>query len=303
MSQSINKRIPLALHDGQHTAIISDELFLENQERRKARRSNPGTATRKRRIYPLKGVAKCWECWESLTEIVGLRGSTGGRNHYAFYRCGAYHDRSMNRKRKTVSAAQAALDRAGLHIHQSLDLQAWAACHHNLQEDVLMPKVEALIAQIVIPPDWHRGILTNIQHPDGILHFEAKVRAFKKQQSDLKRLYQMGEIDLAQLQIEGARLQGRIDGFWQTTLIETRPYEEWLIDFQILWQRLEPYEINNLLNLMFGGLFFDGQGRLRWILAHSPFDRLLGLPEGGMIMDVDAAELVLFHGMFQDSDT
>ena len=77
----------------------------------------------------------------------------------------------------------------------------------------------------------------------------------------------------------------KIDAFWQTSLVDTDPYGKWLTDFHHLWEYLEPYEKNNLLNLMFGGLFFDGQGQLRWILAHSPFDSLLGLPEGGVILE------------------
>jgi len=285
MVKPINKRVPKAIHDGQHNAIISDDLFLQNQERRKARRSSPGNTTRKRRIYPLKGVGKCWECWVTLGEVVGLRGSTGGRNSYALYRCGARQDRAMRRTRKSKSSPQAALERTALQVNQNLDLQSWADRHHTLQEKVIMAIVENLLAQIHIPDAWHRRIYAYLQHPDGILHFEAQVRGFQQQQSQLKRLYKLGEIDLAELQIEGAKLQAKIDAFWQTSLVDTDPYGKWLTDFHHLWEYLEPYEKNNLLNLMFGGLFFDGQGQLRWILAHSPFDSLLGLPEGGVILE------------------
>lgn len=286
MSQSINKRVPIEIHDGQHNAIISDELFLQNQERRKARRTVPGNSTRKRRIYPLKGVGKCWECWVTLGEVVNLRGSTGGRNKYALYRCGAHQDRAMKRRKKSPSTTQTALENSALSINQNLDLQSWADRHHTLQEKVIMVTVENLLTRIAIPEAWHRNILAYIQHSDGILHFEIQVRAFKQQQRDLKRLYQLGEIDLAELQIEGARLQARIDSFWRTSFVEKDSFHEWLTDFQHLWKHLESFEVNNLLNLMFGGLFFDGQGDLRWILAHSPFDQLLGLPEGGMILEI-----------------
>lgn len=286
MSQTINKRVPIAIHDGKHNAIISDELFLGNQERRKARRSSGSTSTRKRRIYPLKGVGKCWECWITLGEVVGLRGSTGGRNNYALYRCGAHHDRAMSRKGSLPASAQTALENAALNINQSLDLQSWADRHHTLQEKVIMAKVDELLSKINIPQPWHRDILAYIHHPDGILHFEIQVRSFRRQQRELKRLYQLGEIDLAELQIEGAKLQAHIDSFWQTSFAKKNPFEQWLTDFQCLWGHLEPFEKNNLLNLMFGGLFFDGQGELRWILAHSPFDQLLGLPEGGMILEI-----------------
>ncbi len=285
MSQKINKRVPVSLHNGQHQAIISDTLFLGNQERRKARRKHPGNAKQKRRVYPLKGVGKCWECWEYLGEIVGLRGSTGGRNRYAFYRCAAVHDRSMSRKRKKKPTAQAAVERVALKAHPTRDLEAWIACHHNLPENQLMPQVDALLARFEMPVEWQRRALAYLHHPDGMLHFEAEVRKYQKQQSYLKRLYQAGEIDLAKLQLEGAVLQARIDAFWETAFDQADLFEGEISNFQELWGKLQPFEVNNLLNLIFEGLFFDGQGHLRWILAHTPFDRLLGLPEGGMMVE------------------
>lgn len=38
-----------------------------------------------------------------------------------------------------------------------------------------------------------------------------------------------------------------------------------------------PGEKRLLLNIMFQGLYFDSDGNLRKILAHPPFDQLLGL--------------------------
>ncbi len=285
MSQPINKRVPIAIHDGKHNAIISDELFLQNQERRKARRSSGSTSTLKRRIYQLKGVGKCWECWVTLGEVVGLRGSTGGRNNYALYRCGAVHDRAKTRKGSSTKTIDAALKNSPLKINQSLNLESWVDRHHTLQERIVMAKVEDLLGRMNIPQAWHRDILAYIHHPDGILHFDIQVRSFRRRQRELKRRYQLGEIDLAELQIDGAKLQAHIDSYWQTSFVKKDPFEIWLTDFQQLWHHLESFEKNNLLNLMFGGLFFDGQGELRWILAHSPFDQLLGLPEGGMIVE------------------
>ena len=286
MSQKINKRTPVSLHNGQHQAIISDTLFLGNQERRKARRKHPGNASQKRRVYHLKGVGKCWECWEALGEIASLRGSTGGRNRYAFYRCAARHDRGMARKPKIRSTIQAAVERVALKAHPTHDLDAWIACHHNLQENQLMPQVDVLLARFELPAEWQRRVLAYLHHTDGMLHFDAEVRNFQKQQGYLKRLYQAGEIDLAKLQFEGAILQAKIDNFWETAFDQGDLFAAQISNFQDLWGKLQPFEVNNLLNLFFEGLFFDGQGRLRWILAHSPFDQLLGLPEGGMMTEI-----------------
>ncbi|MEA3349776.1 MAG: hypothetical protein U9Q82_04065 [Chloroflexota bacterium] len=285
MSQKTNKHALIATYEGQHNAIVSDQLFLRNQERRKARRSNPGNSKRKRRVYPLKGVGKCWECLECLGEIVGLRGSTGGRNSYPLYRCGAKQDRGMSRKRASKTTVQVALDNADLEINQRIDIADWSARHHTLKETKIMAEVEKLLFRFDIPDEWFRPILAYTKFPDGMLHIEAQIRELRKRQSHVEKFYRAGKIDLATLQSDRARLQAKINALWHTSLGDTQELETLLVDFSEIWELLKPFEKNNLLNLIFEGLFFDGQGRLRWILAHSPFDRLLGLPEGGLMLE------------------
>lgn len=283
MRKKIMKNTPIALHEGQHEAIVSSEMFLRNQERRKRRKSVPRNSNRKSRIYPLTGVGKCWECWQSLGEVVNLRGSKGGSIGYSLYRCGAKQDRGSSVRPK---AKRSTLENAEVEIKQALDIDDWLERHHTLKEDLLMAEVKDILFNFEIPQSWHRHIIAYTQHPDGLLHFQVQVQALRDRQSRITALYNAGEIDMAEVQLKGAKLQAQIDSFWAEALQDDGTQDHLLTDLPQLWNRLQRGEKKSLLKVMFNGLFFDGQGRLRLILAHSPFDRLLGLPEGGMFLEV-----------------
>ena len=55
-----------------------------------------------------------------------------------------------------------------------------------------------------------------------------------------------------------------------------------LDDFDNIWMQLTNAERRGLLDVIFEGLYFDHEGMLRKIAPHTPFDALLGLPEGGI---------------------
>jgi hypothetical protein len=56
---------------------------------------------------------------------------------------------------------------------------------------------------------------------------------------------------------------------------DARQITPWLDDFSALWQQMSLTEQRAILQAMFAGLYFDAQNRLRKVLAHNPFDRLL----------------------------
>ncbi len=283
MRKKIMKNTPIALHEGQHEAIVSSEMFLRNQERRKRRKSVPRNSNRKSRIYPLTGIGKCWECWQSLGEVVNLRGSKGGSNGYSLYRCGAKQDRGSSARPK---AKRSTLENAEVEIKQTLEIDAWLERHHTLKEDLLMAEVKDVLFNFEIPQSWHRHIIAYTQHPDGLLHFQVQVQTLRERQSRITALYNAGEIDMAEVQLKGAKLKAKIDSFWAQALQDDGTQDQLLSDFPQLWSQLRPGEKKSLLKVMFNGLFFDSQARLRLILAHSPFDRLLGLPESGKFLEV-----------------
>ena len=278
MKGKIDKRKPIAIHPGQHKALIPQELFLKNQEILASRRSLPTKSGRPARRYVLRGVGKCWECYQSFGEIVGLRGSPGGRNNRPRYKCAAIHSRYASRRPKNPNSLLATLEHLELSIRGRQDVRAWQARHHTFLEDKALEDVKALIFRLEISPDWQRQVLAYLHHPDGILYFNRQLRSLREMQATVQRAYRNGEIDLAELQIENARIEAQIAAFWRMRLPHRERYQPCLQHLPSLWERMTSAEQNGLLTIIFEALFFDNQGRLRWAVAHAPFDRLLGIP-------------------------
>jgi hypothetical protein len=51
----------------------------------------------------------------------------------------------------------------------------------------------------------------------------------------------------------------------------------------MIWRNMTDPEKREVLGAIFDALYFDREGRLVRAVAYAPFDRLLGLPEDGMI--------------------
>ncbi len=225
-------------------------------------------------------MGKCWECYQTFGEIVGLRGSPGGRNNRPRYRCAAIHSRYASRRPRQPDSLLATLKHLELSPAGRQDIQAWQARHHTFLEDKALEDVKSLIFRLEISPEWQRQVLACLHHPDGILYFERQLRDLREKQKTLQRAYRDGEIDLAELQIENARIEARIAAFWRISLRDAGRYRPYLEDFPALWTFLTSGEQNDLLKIIFKALFFDSRGRLRQALAHAPFDRLLGITLG-----------------------
>jgi hypothetical protein len=54
--------------------------------------------------------------------------------------------------------------------------------------------------------------------------------------------------------------------------------------FGIFWQRLQDGDKHILLGIVFDSLYFNHEGKLIRALANEPFDRLLNLPSGGLMV-------------------
>ena len=89
---------------------------------------------------------------------------------------------------------------------------------------------------------------------------------------------------MADFEGQSAALQTYLQNLQPALQPAARPLIPLLEDFPALWRQLGPEVRRVLLNVMFAGLYFDGESDLRWIQAHAPFDRLLGLSEGGLMI-------------------
>ncbi len=281
-SKNISELIP-----GVHQPMIDAQEWATLQLQNRSRKNHPGTARRPGRVYEFKGVGKCWVCWEMMQKPVPLRGSPGGRNRYPTYRCGALQDWGTKRKKTAQVAIQNAARAAGLEFAHYRDRAAWKDAHHSLSAYDLSLQIEAYLHRFEIPRAWHQTIQAFYMHDDGKLHFESQLHNLRREQVHLQELRQAGNVTMAQFLRQGAELEAKRRAFWLRELNPSEVALPLLKDFPELWKQLNSAEKNSLLNMMFEGLYFDGHGRLRWILAHSPFDRLLGLPEGGIMLELD----------------
>ena len=277
-----NKRQPLELQPGQHQPIISSSLWQHNQHLRKAKARTPHSNARSKRIYILTGVAKCWECWQAEGKLVGLRGSTGGRQgHLTYYRCAAIHDQ-YRKQRNTTGQISPGI---GLQAYENPGWDLLVKRHRNLRADVLIPQVENLINHFTIPADWYEEILASYLNDDGMSAFERESYNLHQELLRLRNLYSLGYITLADFQVRGTGIQQQLKQLQPSTRSEASEILPLLEDFSTLWEKLDAGEKRLMLGTIFANFFFDGQGKLRWVQAHAPFDRLLGLPEGGAMFE------------------
>lgn len=284
MNQS--KRIPIGVYHGQHKALIDTAEWTEMQVNNQQRIKNPGNFCRHRSIYELKGLVKCWECWNYFGQIVGMRFGTGGRGARQICRCGALHDYGARRRSEARQSILLAADAVGINLLDSCDLEKWKHAHSTILAEKMATQVDIYVSRLSIPSEWHHQIQAYYVHPDGLAHFERGVAQLDKRQYAVQQAYEKGQITHAEVVIQNTAIENQKAVFWTRNLVQPAQQVMPLVqDFSLLWKKLGPSEKNSLLRIMFAGLFFDGKGILRWILAHSPFDRWMGMPEGGMIIE------------------
>lgn len=286
MSQYYSKRIPKTMHQGLHQPMSSLDEWVAMRLADRAATNNPSGAGRPCQLHELKSVGKCWVCWEMLGITVNLRQSTGGSNHYTLLRCAALQDLGA---RDRASSREVLLDvaqAAGLELGTPRSLEAWRRAHKAQPADRLAKRLEQFTLRLRIPEEWHIPIQARYLHDDGIIHYQGESVYLNERRLALEQAYARGEITLAELALQKATIAAELRAFWQRRV--SRPAQDvlpLLQDFPVLWRLLNPMERNNLLRAMYAAVYFDAQGRIRWILAHSPFDRLIGLPEGGQMFD------------------
>ena len=229
-------------------------------------------------------MAFCWECHRYGIREASLRGSTGGKGK-EYYRCSTVHDQYKSRGKPDAEMLAELLPAAGLNGAQPVKLGDFMECHHSLPSDQLLAQVDALVGRLHIPNEWHDSILAYHLDADGMARFERERYNVQKEMERLRQLYRLGHISLADFEGQTAGLQTYLENLQPGLQPAARPLIPLLEDFPALWRQIGPEVRRVLLGVMFAGLYFDGESRLRWIQAYAPFDRLLGLPEGGLMLE------------------
>ena len=277
-----NTRIPIALHQGHHKPLISKHLWEKNIKLRKKKAHNPGNSTKKRRIYPLTGVGSCWECFSAEGRRSSLRGSTGrGTNRY--YRCGYMQDRGIRKAKLAKGNYSGTKKEYELEVVRvNTDFEGLAAQHKTLRSDELEPKITELVSQFSIPAEWHELIMSYYLSDEGMTQFEYEGHNLRTALGRFQDLYVAGHMSKAEFDEQALHLTRQLETLSPAANPEAREILPLLEDFDKLWEQLNSAERRGLLDVIFEAIYFDRDGEIRRIAPHSPFDALLGLPEGGI---------------------
>jgi DNA invertase Pin-like site-specific DNA recombinase len=272
-----NRRTPDELHQGQHEALISVELWQENLLilRNKGNRVPSGEACEKKRTYLLAGIGSCAECQNLAApgHATHLRGTPNGSNKRV-YRCANLTGRRL--------APIPANDLGDLGMSAQPDPYApdiLARHRGSLPAEMLEEQVHELVQKIRLPEEWHESILAYAASDDGPAAYKRQRYNLIRELERYKEMCREGLLDIATLKTNQERIAREL------SLLDPRidPRLKILIpllaDFPALWAQMTPQEQHSLLKRMFEGLYFDGQGKLVEARAYAPFDQLLGLVE------------------------
>lgn len=273
-----NSREILEFFQGQHDSLVRFEDWQAIQAIRKQRATTPTVSTESVRIYPLSGVARCWECFDEIEKEFTLRGSTG--NDIRYYRCAYVHDHSLKRKKKNRSRIDGVNP-----VVDSID-ERLTKRHGTLRADRLESQVYGLMSKLVIPKEWDDWIAAYYLSDDGMAEFERAEYGYRQELKDLRKLYLADQISQAEIERQTRLIRDKLNSLRPSLkpgvlgiLGDYRPLSS-------IWTNLQDGEKRVVLGIIFDGLFFDRGGRLVRARAHPPFQELLDLPEDGMIKEL-----------------
>ena len=277
--KKINSRRVIELQQGQHEPLISATVWKEAQRLRKMKGSTPTSAAVAKRIYPLTGISRCWECFEYSGSIVTLRGGTIASGKRT-YRCATLQDRHVI-KRRHPKPQMDADQLKDIKIRSNPISQELIDRHivRYLPGDQLESEVDRLMERIKLPDEIQEKILAYYVSDDGMSAFERENFNLRQSLARFQELYKQGDIGKAEYEEQAHFILQRLRALRPSANPIAQDVLPLLTDFPRNWSHMLPGEKRLLLNIMFKGLYFDSQGNLRKILAHPPFDVLLGLED------------------------
>lgn len=270
----------LALHPGQHEGLISFEIWKSASDLRKSKGSTPIQiqSAHQTRVYPISGVGRCWECFETLHQDFSLRGSKGGKG-ILYYRCAYDHDHSLRRAPKKTSRVEGLNPLTGTVDHEL------SKRHKYLNAIRIEAQVDRLMERLMIPHVWDEWLAAYFLSDTGIAEFERAGYLHRQELQQLADLHKAGHIGLPDLEKGTRVLQDKLNNLKPTAKPEAREMVEKIHPFNAFWHALKPIEKRKVLNTIFAGLYFNREGRLIRAVAYEPFNELLDLPEDGLLIE------------------
>jgi DNA invertase Pin-like site-specific DNA recombinase len=272
-SKQVNTRHIIELQEGVHEPLITVKMWKKAVQMRKMRSKTPINSTSNHRIYPLTGISRCWECYEYNGSIVTLRGTTINKKKRS-YRCATLQDRHSM---ATVSELDTLPGK--LRVNPTPVSQALLDRHQisYLPGDQLEGQVDVLMERLVIPDDWSDIIASYFVSEDGMTAYERESYNLRQSLDRQKILFKGGYIGIAELEEQTLFITKKLNELKPVNHPMVKELLPLMWDFPTIWHRMNDGEKRLILQTIFQGLYFDSRGRLRKVLAHPPFDKLLGL--------------------------
>ncbi len=274
-----NKKTPIEIHKGLHQALYPYEIWEQNQHIRLSKGNTPTAHNLSKRIYPLSGIAHCWECmpFETKDRSITLRGVTNGSKDRV-YICSAMHERSKASK-LVLNNDLSTLTSLGISSQVNLDASTISARHvkPNLKAQELETGIDAIVSKLAIPPEWQERIMAYYLSDDGINEYKRKRSNL---QSEIQR-YQTQHlehlIDDATLKTQMVRIGQELANLTPQNSSRAAHIKPLINDFESLWKKLSPGDRRSILKIIFDRIYIDSTGSIREMRAHAPFDKLLSL--------------------------
>lgn len=266
----ISARQILEIQQGQHEALISVETWQLLQQIRKGKHKTPTTSSRPRNEALLTGVAQCWECYQHDGRVASLRGSTGSKNATRYYRCATLHNRYVKKSKRETSVLNPQTD----YLTDNLLARHTRSC---LNAEQMEAQLQVQIEKLTIPTEWHETIMAYYLSSEGLSAFEREGHNLRASLARYRQLYLVGHIDQAEFDTQALHIGRKLQALKPSARTEAQGILPQLQNFSELWKQLTNGEKRNLLGKMFQAIYFDSQGNIQEVMAHTPFKELLGL--------------------------
>lgn len=269
-----NRRIPEKTYTGNHQGLYPYELWEQNQSIRTSKKKVPTNSSKSSRTYLLRGIAQCWEClpYTKSDRTVSLRGSINGSGK-AIYRCASLHGREKDRESKLHLTQFNMIAQSDEHAPNLRALHPKPV----LPADLLEKQVEDLILNMRIPEEWFEIILAYVASDEGLSEYKRKKYNLSTEFKKFKDLYSHGDIDTAEYTAKKMQISTELANLQPSSNPDLYHIIPVIKDFPALWQMLSQEGKHVLLRVIFERIYFDGNGRIREIRAHAPFDAILNL--------------------------
>lgn len=261
------ERKPVELFDGQHEALVDEEIWNCCQEIRRRRRHRPDGVTGPARTYPLSRLLFCNRCKGSM------RGFSSNHAQNRYYGDHLFREKWRgDRQKHGTSERELGANRGLAYDHQP-----------NIAAEAAEEQVQVIVGQIELPLEWKQVILGYVSEEGGLSAFQRKKLEVHERLRRANERYLSPVAPISRWELE------RIEGECLADLARlermlppgTEEPDVWqyLDDLGRLWEMATWEEQNWLLSQLFSAIFVEDQNVVK-LVTYPAFYGLLAEAAG-----------------------